>query len=45
MLKKFRSVNNIRQKNEEELSEVVGKAKAKILHDYFNAENKKKGPG
>jgi len=45
LLKKFRSVNNIRQKNEEELSEVVGKAKAKILHDYFNAENKKKGPG
>lgn len=35
LLKKFRSVNNIRQKNEEELSEVVGKAKARILHDYF----------
>src|SRR4030095_3191002 len=35
LLKKFRSVNNIRQKNEEELSEVIGKAKARILHDYF----------
>ena len=35
LLKKFRSVNNIRQKNEEELSEIIGKAKARILHDYF----------
>ncbi len=35
LLKKFRSINNIRQKNEEELSEVIGKAKARILHDYF----------
>ena len=29
-LKKFRSINNIRKKNEEELSEVIGKAKARI---------------
>ena len=36
LLKEFRSVNNIRQKNEEELSEVIGKAKARIIHDYFN---------
>src|SRR4029079_10769390 len=35
LLKKFRSINNIRKKNEEELSEVIGKAKARILHDYF----------
>jgi excinuclease ABC subunit C len=38
LLKKFRSVNNIRQKNEEELSELIGKAKARILHDYFTGK-------
>ena len=38
LLKKFRSINNIRQKNEEELSELIGKAKAKILHDYFTGK-------
>jgi excinuclease ABC subunit C len=38
LLKKFRSVNNIRKKNEEELSEVIGKAKARILHDYFTGK-------
>ena len=35
LLKKFRSVKNIRKRSEEELSEVIGKAKAKILYDYF----------
>jgi excinuclease ABC subunit C len=40
LLKKFRSVNNIRQKNEEELSTFIGKAKAKIVYDYFNNKNK-----
>ena len=39
LLKKFRSVNNIRQKNEEELSELIGKVKARILHDYFSRES------
>ena len=39
LLKKFRSVNNIRQKNEEELSEVIGKAKARILHNYFDGKH------
>ena len=39
LLKKFRSINNIRQKNEEELSEVIGKAKARILHDYFTGKS------
>ena len=38
LLKKFRSVNNIRNKNEEELSEVIGKAKARILLDYFTGK-------
>jgi excinuclease ABC subunit C len=36
LLKKFRSVNNIKQKTEEELSVVIGKAKAKTLYEYFN---------
>jgi excinuclease ABC subunit C len=38
LLKRFKSVNNIKQKNEEELSEVIGKAKAKILFNYFNKD-------
>ena len=38
LLKKFRSINNIRQKNEEELAGLIGKAKAKILHDYFTGK-------
>jgi excinuclease ABC subunit C len=36
LLKKFRSVTNIKQKNEQELSVLIGKAKAKILYGYFN---------
>ena len=39
LLKKFRSVNNIKIRTEEELSIVVGKAKAKILHDHFNGNH------
>jgi excinuclease ABC subunit C len=39
LLKQFRSVNNIKQKDEEELSAFIGKAKAKILFDYFNNKN------
>ena len=35
LLKRFRSVNNIKQKSEEELSEVIGKAKAKIVCQHF----------
>jgi len=38
LLKKFKSVNNIKQKKEEELSEVIGKAKAKIVNSYFNKD-------
>jgi len=36
LLKKYRSVNNIRERNEEELCSVIGRAKAKIIYDYFN---------
>jgi len=45
LLKKFRSVNNIRQALEEDLAEVIGNAKAKIVAEYFHSlrsmENKK----
>ena len=36
LLKTFRSVNNIRQKKEEELTVLIGSAKAKIVYDHFN---------
>ena len=39
LLKKFRSVNNIKLRNEEELSGLIGKARAKILVNYFNNRN------
>lgn len=49
LLKKFRSVNNIRQKTEEELSALIGKAKAKLIYSHFNKNGdamvQKKGPG
>lgn len=37
LLKEFRSVKNIRSKTFEELSHIVGRAKAKLLQDYFSA--------
>jgi excinuclease ABC subunit C len=36
LLTKFRSVKNIREKTEEELSLVVGRAKAKLIRNYFS---------
>jgi excinuclease ABC subunit C len=36
LLKKFRSINNIKQISEEELAVLIGRAKAKILYDHFN---------
>ena len=36
LLKEFRSVNNIKKRTEEELSAVIGRAKARILLEYFN---------
>ncbi len=39
LLKKFRSVNNIKQKTEEELSASIGKAKAKIIFNHFHFTN------
>jgi excinuclease ABC subunit C len=35
LLKEFRSVKNIREKSEAELAAIVGKAKAKIISQYF----------
>jgi excinuclease ABC subunit C len=38
LLKQFRSVNKIRQLSEEELTAVVGAAKARIIHAHFTKE-------
>jgi excinuclease ABC subunit C len=38
LLKKYRSINNIRQITEEELSQAVGKARAKIVFNYFHQD-------
>jgi len=35
LLKQFKTVKNIKLKAEEELAAVIGKAKTKILLDYF----------
>jgi len=39
LLKKFKSVNTISQKTEAELSEVIGKAKAKIVWSHFHDQD------
>ncbi len=36
LLKELKSVKNIRQQSEEELAKLIGKAKARIVTDYFN---------
>jgi excinuclease ABC subunit C len=38
LLKKFRSVNNIRQQTVEELAKVIGSSKAKIVKEYFGSD-------
>lgn len=35
LLKKFRSVKNIREKSREELAEIIGNAKAGLIFEYF----------
>ncbi len=37
LLKEFKSVKNIREKSMEELERLIGKAKAKIIYDYFQS--------
>ena len=39
LLKQFRSVKKIREMNEEEIAVVAGKAKARIIFDYFRTNN------
>jgi len=41
LLKKFKSVKNIKEKSVEELAEVIGAAKAKIINNYINNKHKK----
>jgi len=36
LLKKFKSVKNIKDKSEEELAEVIGKSKSKLVFNYFH---------
>ncbi|MFA4852113.1 MAG: excinuclease ABC subunit UvrC, partial [Bacteroidales bacterium] len=40
LLKKFKSVNNIKKATLEELQKIVGKAKGKIVFEYFNSLKK-----
>jgi excinuclease ABC subunit C len=49
LLKEFRSVQRVKELSEEELSKAVGKAKARIIRNYFQqqlaVDENKKGPG
>ena len=37
LLKEFKSVKNIREKTKEDLSKIVGSAKATIIFNHFNS--------
>ena len=39
LLKKFRSLNNIKQQTQEELIKLIGKSKAKLIRDFFERQN------
>lgn len=39
LLKTFKSIKNIKEKEEKDLAAIVGKAKARILMDYFNNQH------
>jgi excinuclease ABC subunit C len=41
LLKYFKSVTNIKQKSEEELAEIVGISKAKLILEYFSEYDRK----
>jgi len=43
LLKKYRSVKNIKQLSKEEISETIGKSKAEIVYSYFNSDEKEAG--
>ena len=38
LLKKFRSVNNVKQQTEEELRKLVGRSKAKLIKEFFERQ-------
>ncbi|MCH5228094.1 MAG: excinuclease ABC subunit C [Muribaculaceae bacterium] len=38
LMQKFKSVKKIKEASLEDLEEVVGKSKARLIHDYFNRE-------
>ena len=40
LLWKFKSVKNIKKASFDDLAEAVGKVKARVVHDYFSAEEK-----
>jgi len=39
LLKNLKSVNKIKKASKQELENIVGHAKAKIIKEYFNANN------
>ncbi|MEO5892688.1 MAG: excinuclease ABC subunit UvrC [Ferruginibacter sp.] len=39
LLKKFKSVKNIKEKSADELAEVIGNSRAKLIRDYFTGIN------
>jgi excinuclease ABC subunit C len=38
LLRKFKSVKKVKEADESQLAEVIGKAKAKVIFDYFHSE-------
>jgi excinuclease ABC subunit C len=43
LLKKFRSLNNIKLQADEELIKLIGKSKAKLIRDFFEKQNEHQG--
>lgn len=41
LLKQFKSVRNVREKSAEELGALIGNARARLILNYFNAQEKK----
>ncbi|MGZ8524880.1 MAG: helix-hairpin-helix domain-containing protein, partial [Chitinophagaceae bacterium] len=40
LLKKYNSVKNIRETNQEEIEKTIGKSKAMLIGNYFNKDKK-----
>ncbi|HEU4719695.1 MAG TPA: excinuclease ABC subunit UvrC [Bacteroidia bacterium] len=45
LLSEFKSVKQLKEKSEEEIAAVIGKAKGKLVWEYFRAETGKPGAG